>query len=376
MKKVILLLICVAYMVLTTSCHTYLKHRDKPAWSGLMPSAFIMEVNEEKTHFYRLTNRSGAEICISDLGARILSLMVPDRDGVMRDVVLGYDSLSSFFPNSSEFGATIGRYANRICNAKFALDGDTVRLPQNNGSNCLHGGTEGWQRKLFSCTLLNDSTLKLAYSSPDGDMGFPGQVNVEVTFRLTADNSLILEYDAIADKRTVINMTNHAYFNLSGDASQNGLEQVLYVNADNYTPTARGGRPTGEIKSLEGTPLDFRQSKAVMRVVNDSVLRGIDTNYVLNTRGDKGMTAASLFSPLSGILMEVFTTEPGMQIYTANMPQPPIGKNKIRFNKRPSVCLETQHFPDSPNHPEWPTTFIDAGQPWHSETIYRFSVIP
>jgi len=342
--------------------------------SGLNPVAFVVEMDGGRTHLYRLTNASGAEVCISDLGARILSIMVPDKQGTMCDVVLGFDSLAGYFPQASEFGATIGRYANRIGNGRLVIDKDTIQLPQNNGKNCLHGGPKGWQHKLFQGRQLDASTVELKLFSPDGDMGFPGNLNLTVTYKLTGDNSVVISYEAITDRKTVINMTNHSYFNLSGNPAISGMEQVLFVNADNYTPVDRSMLPTGEITSVKGTPLDFNQPRVLSAVVNDSVLNNIDNNWVLNTQGDINRLAASLTSPISGITLEVYTTEPGIQVYTAYMRRPPIGKGGAIFNQRPSVCLETQHFPDTPNHSAWPSVILEPGQIFRSECIYKFGV--
>lgn len=342
--------------------------------SGLNPAAFEVEIDGKRTHLYRLTHTSGAEVCISDLGARILSLLVPGKQGILYDVVLGFDSLAGYFPQASEFGATIGRYANRIGHGRLAIDGDTFRLTPNQDSHCLHGGPEGWQHKLFQGRQIDASTVELKLFSPDGDMGFPGNVQVTVTYRLTEDNSVIVRYEATTDRKTVINMTHHSYFNLSGNPALSGMEQVLFVNADSCTPVDRSLLPLGYIASVKNTPLDFNPPKALSTVVNDSVLPGIDNNWVLNTRGDLTQVAASLVSPASGISMEVYTTEPGIQVYTAYLRKPPVGKGGVAFHRRPAVCLETQHFPDSPNHPAWPSVMLRPGQTYRSECIYKFGV--
>lgn len=342
--------------------------------SGLDPAAFEVEIGGERTHLYRLANTSGAEVCISDLGARILSLMVPGKQGALYDVVLGFDSLAGYFPQASEFGATIGRYANRIGQGRLIIDGDTLRLPRNKGGHCLHGGPEGWQHRLFRGRQRDASTVELKLFSPDGDMGFPGNVRATVTYTLTEDNAVIIRYEATTDKETVINMTHHSYFNLSGNPALSGMEQVLFVNADSYTPVDKSMLPTGEIASVKNTLLDFNEPKVLSTVVNDSLLPGMDNNWVLHTQGDIRQVAASLLSPASGILLEVYTTEPGIQVYTAYLRKPPLGKGGVAFHRRPSVCLETQHFPDSPNHPAWPDVRLRPGQVYRSECIYKFSV--
>lgn len=342
--------------------------------SGLNPAAFEVQVAGGRTHLYRLTNALGAEVCLSDRGARILSLMVPGRQGILYDVVLGFDSLAGYFPQASEFGAVIGRYANRIGNARWIRRGDTIRLSQNNGSHCLHGGAQGWQHKLFQGRQTDASTVEMTLFSPDGDMGFPGNMQVSVTYKLTEDNVLAICYEATTDKETIINMTNHSYFNLSGNPALSGMEQLLFVNADRYTPADRSLLPTGEIASVKDTPFDFNEPRLLSTVVNDSALVSLDANWVLNTKGDLTQLAASLVSPASGILLEVYTTEPGLQIYTAYIRRPTFGKGGVAFNRRPSVCLETQHFPDSPNHPAWPSVRLRPGETYRSECLYKFSL--
>lgn len=342
--------------------------------SGLNPAAFEVEVEGRRTHLYRLTNASGAEVCISDWGARILSLVVPGKQGIMYDVVLGFDSIAAYFPKASEFGAVVGRYANRIGKGRCVISGDTIRLARNEGSHCLHGGPEGWQHKLFQGKQMDASTLVLTLFSPDGDMGFPGNMRVGVTYKLTEDNVVAICYEATTDKETVINMTNHSYFNLSGHPALSGMEQVLFINADKYTPVDRSLLPTGEIASVKDTPFDFNQPRLLSTVVNDSALVSLDNNWVLNTRGDLTQLAASLVSPASGIRLDVYTTEPGIQVYTAYIRRPLFGKGGVAFHRRPSVCLETQHFPDSPNHPSWPSVLLKPGQTYRSECLYKFGI--
>lgn len=342
--------------------------------SGLNPAAFEVEVKGGRTHLYRLTNTLGTEVCISDWGARILSLLVPGKQGAMYDVVLGFDSITAYFPQASEFGAVIGRYANRIGKGQWLRGGDTIRLARNQGSHCLHGGPKGWQYKLFQGRQTDASTVVLTLFSPDGDMGFPGNVHVRVTYKLTEDNAVAISYEATTDKETIINMTNHSYFNLSGNPALSGMDQVLFINADRYTPVDRSLLPTGQIASVRDTPFDFNQPRILSTVVNDSALASLDNNWVLNTRGDLTQLAASLVSPASGIRLEVYTTEPGMQVYTACFRRPLFGKRGVAFNRRPSVCLETQHFPDSPNHPSWPSVLLKPGQTYRSECIYKFDM--
>jgi aldose 1-epimerase len=326
------------------------------------------------------------EVCITNFGGRIVSIVVPDRKGIPVDVVLGFDSIQAYFPevNGSDFGAAIGRYANRIANGQFVLDGDTLNLPRNNYGHCLHGGTDmgtkGWQYRVYNATQLNDSTLQLTLTSPDGDNGFPGTVNATVTYTLTADNAIDIAYSATTDKKTIINMTNHSYFNLSGDATTPITDEILWVNADAYTPVDSTFMTTGEIASVEGTPFDFRTPKAIGQDIeadNEQLHngKGYDHNFVLNTAGDDTAAALRVEDTTTGIVLEMFTNEPGVQIYTGNFLDGSVtGKNGIAYKQRTAVCFESQHYPDSPNKPQWPSVVLNPGETYTSHCIYKFSV--
>ncbi len=342
--------------------------------SGLSAGAFETVTEQGRTHLYRLTNRHGAELCVSDLGARVVSLMVPDAEGSLSEVVLGFDSLKTYFPSFSEFGATIGRYANRIGHGKLVIDSDTLQLPRNLGGHTLHGGPDGWQHRLFAGKQHGRSEVELKLTSPDGDMGFPGNVNLTVTYTLTDDNEVKIAYHAATDRKTVINLTNHSYFNLSGTAAEDAFGQELYINADYYTPVDRTALPTGEIAPVSDTRFDFTSPKELSVLLNGGRRGGLDNNWVLNTKGGLDQVAASLYSPVSGILMEVYTTEPGIQVYTPFMGQPPVGRGGVRFSNRPAVCLETQHYPDTPAHEDWPSVTLEPGKDFNSVTIYRFRI--
>lgn len=351
--------------------------------SGLDPRAFQQRVGGKLTDLFVLRNANDAEACITNYGGRIVSLSVPDARGQLRDVVLGFDSLSEYTAGPSSFGATIGRFANRISHGKFVLDGDTIRLDVNSGEHSIHGGKQGWQYQVFEASQLSDSTLSLSYVSPDGEGGFPGTVTVQVNFRLAHDNALHIEYQAETDRKTVINMTNHSFFNLSGDASRTVLDHVLYVRASHFTPLTATSVPTGETWPVRGTPFDFTQPIAIGTAMQRDSLHeqlqgahGFDHNFILDTQGDAKELAASLYSPSSGIRMEVFTNEPGLQVYTGNMLDGSrIGKGQIPLHKQTAICLETQHFPDSPNRPDWPSTVLEPGQRYRSLCTYRFSVV-
>ena len=349
--------------------------------SGLDPVKFSTEVNHSQTNLYTLKNKSGMEVCITNFGGRIVSIMVPDKDGKMQDVVLGFDNIDDYIRIPSDFGASIGRYANRIAQGRFVLDNDTIQLPQNNFGHCLHGGPQGWQYQVYDANLIENTTLELTRLSPDGDENFPGNVTAKVTFKLSDDNALDIKYSATTDKKTIINMTNHSYFNLSGDPSQPATDHILYVNADNYTPVDSTFMTTGEIIPVKDTPMDFITPKAIGQDITkyDFVQlkngNGYDHNWVLNTNGDITKPAARLTSPQSGITLEVYTNEPGIQVYTGNFLDGSIqGKKGITYNQRASVCLETQHYPDSPNKPQWPSVILEPGQTYNSECIFKFSI--
>ena len=349
--------------------------------SGLDPQKFEANVDGLQTHLYTLTNKNNMEVCITNFGGRIVSVNLPDKDGVLRDVVLSFDNIEDFQNNSSDFGASIGRYANRIAGAQFMLLDHTYLLNANDGDNCLHGGPKGWQYKVFEGKQINDTQLQLTLDSPDGDMNFPGNVKVQVTFTLTEDNAIDIKYNATTDKPTVINMTNHSYFNLSGDPTKDNSDHILYVNADNYTPVNAKLIPLGNIESVKGTPMDFTTPKPIGQDINKTDFEqiklgnGFDHNWVLNTNGDITQLAAKATCPSTGISVEVYTNEPGIQVYAGNFLNGRVkGKHGIAYNRRTAVCLETQHFPDSPNQPQFPSVVLEPGQTYNSECIYKFTV--
>lgn len=350
--------------------------------SGLDPEKFAMERDGKPVALYTLTNPSGMEACITNFGGRLVSLMVPDAKGGMRDVVVGFDSIADYLPenHTSDFGASIGRYANRIGHGILALDGDTIQLPTNNFGHTLHGGPDGWQYKVYDAEQPNDSTLVLKITSPDGDNSFPGTVNATVTYTLRADNALDIAYEATTDRPTVINMTNHSYFNLSGDFSKPVNDHVLMIAAASYTPTDTTYMTTGEIAPVADTPMDFTSPKAVGTDIDNFEFaqirgaNGFDHNWVLDAAGCVDSVAIVLSEPESGIVMEVLTSEPGVQFYSGNFLDGTLtGKGGRTIAPRGGLCLETQHYPDSPNKPEWPSVRLDPGQTYTSRCIYRFS---
>ncbi len=351
--------------------------------SGLNPKDFKAERDGSKTGLYTLTNTSGMEVCITNFGGRIVSVMVPDKNGEFKDVVLGFDKVSDYFPenNQTDFGATIGRYANRIDHGRFTLDSTEYQLPQNNYGHCLHGGPEGWQYKVYDVLEADASHLKLGMDSPAGDSGFPGEVKASVTFTLTEDNSIDIRYEATTDAPTVINMTNHSYFNLSGDpAGHQVTEDSLFVYASFYTPIDSTFMTTGEIAPVDSTSFDFRRTHKIGEDIdadNEQIRygHGFDHNWVLDTRGYDTVLAVELHCAQTGIVLKEYTDEPGIQIYSGNfLDGSVIGKNGVAYGPRTAICLESQKFPDTPNKPEWPSAVLRPGETYTSHCVYAFSV--
>lgn len=349
--------------------------------SGLVQRKFQTEIDGKSTDLFRLTNTSGMEVCVTNYGGRIVSILVPDRKGIMRDVVLGFDNIAAYQKYSSNYGATIGRYANRIAKGRFVLDGDTIQLDLNDKlGNNMHGGKPGWAYRVFDAVQKDSATLVLTYVSPDGESHFPGTVQVEVAYHLTDDNALDIAYTAVTDRPTVINMTNHSFFNLSGKPSTAITDHIMWLAADSVMTIDSTVVPTGNFMVVQGTPFDFTEAKpigqAIDSVENDQIRYGLgyNHNWVLRS-GDRDKPVASLYSPVSGILLEILTDEPCMQIYTGNYQDGThIGKKRVAYPYRGAICLEPQHAPDSPNHPTWPSVRLDPGQLYTSHSQYRFSV--
>ncbi len=353
--------------------------------SGLDPKNFESVVNGDSTTLVTLTNASGMEVCITNYGGRIVSVMVPDKDGNFQDVVLGFDSIGAYLPdaNKTDFGAAIGRYANRINQGRFVMDGDTIQLPQNNFGHCLHGGTDmgtlGWQYRVYKVENATDSTLTISIDSPDGDNNFPGNVKAQVTYTLQNDNALRIDYTATTDKPTIINMTNHSYFNLSGDPELSVVDEMVWINAANFTPVDSTFMTTGEIIPVKDTPMDFTEEKLLGKGLESEYIQikygnGIDHNFVLDTKGSLQDCAARVTDPRSGIMLEVFTNEPGIQFYTGNFLDGTVtGKKAKVYNQRQGLCLETQKYPDTPNKPAWPSATLRPGETYNSTCVYKFS---
>ena len=351
------------------------KHAIKKEAFGKMPDSNPVEV-------YTLTNSHGLEARIMNFGGIVLSLRVPDRNGKLDDVVLGFDSLEPYLTNDPHFGSIIGRYANRIANGKFTLDGVEYTLPKNNGPNTLHGGVKGFDKVLWQAEPSeseNGVALVLRYNSKNGEEGFPGNLKTKVTYTLTDSDELAIDYEATTDKATPVNLTSHGYFNLAGQGTGDVLAHELLINAERFTPVDKNLIPTGELRPLQGTPLDFTKATPIGARINDNyeqlvLARGYDHNFVINRKESGLELAARVHEPSTGRVLEIYTTEPGVQFYSANFLDGTLtGKQGRVYKQHYAFCLETQHFPDSPNHPSFPSTILKPGQTYHSRTVYKFS---
>lgn len=331
-------------------------------------------------HIFTLTNRNGLTAQVMEYGGALVSLKTPDRNGKSADIILGFDNLDQYLKESPDFGALVGRYANRIANGEFTLDGKIYTLAKNNGPNNLHSGPTGFDKLLWSGTPVTDKNgpgVALTLVSPDGDMGFPGTLTATVTYRLTNDNRLTIDYRATTDKTTVVNLTFHGYFNLSGDFSRDVLDEMLQINASRYTPGSPTLIPTGELAPVAGTPFDFTQAKALGRDIAADNLQlkfagGYDQNFVLDNPAPGTLfKAARASDPSSGRVMTVWTTQPGLQLYTANSLH--LKGKGVAYKPHAGFCLEAEHFPDSPNHPGFPTTVLRPGEVYTAHTEYDFT---
>ena len=331
-------------------------------------------IGQDSVYAYTLQNAKGMKAVVSNYGGTLLELWTPDRSGVTGDVVLGYGTLEGYLQkNNPYFGAVVGRYANRIANAKFTIDGKQYTLAPNDHGNTLHGGLKGFDKMIWSVDQVNDSSLALSYTSPDGEEGFPGSLSVKVIYTVTGNDGLKIDYTAQSDKKTPVNLTNHSYFNLSAGKDSTILQEELTLHASKYTPVNAGLIPTGQLAPVEKTPMDFLKAKKVGKDI-DQVKGGYDHNFVID-RADSGIAlAASVYDEGSGRYMEVWTTQPGVQFYTGNFLDGSLtGRDGKRIPQHGALCLETQHFPDSPNQPSFPTSILEPGQTYHQTTIYKFS---
>jgi len=351
-----------------------------PAKSGVESIPFGTQGGRPVT-LYTLTNSHGVEVKAMNYGGIILSIKTPDRKGQLADIVLGHETMEGYVPNPPYIGAIVGRYANRIANGTFTLDGKTYTLPKNDGPNTLHGGTD----KTFNKVVWDGEALKgksgvaFTYVSKDGDDGFPGNAKIKVTYTLTDNNELVIDYEATTDKTTVVNLSQHSYFNLAGEGTGDILSHEIMINADRFTPVDKNLIPTGELRPVKGTPFDFTTSTKIGARIEDTydqmVLgHGYDHNWVINRKGDGLTLAARVYEPTSGRVMEVSTTQPGVQFYTGNFLDGTVtGKQGHVYKRRFGLCLETQHFPDSPNHPDFPSTTLKPGETFKSKTVFKFS---
>ena len=332
---------------------------------------------------YVLSNKNGVEAAITNYGGAVVSLKVPDRNGKFGDVVLGYDALDGYVNDKSYFGAIVGRYGNRIGHAQFSIDGKTYTLAKNNGENSLHGGIKGFNKAVWAAKELpakNGQSLELTYLSKDGEEGFPGNLHVRVVYTLTDSSELKIEYSATTDKKTVVNLTNHTYFNLAGPGSGDILGHQLVIEADKFTPVDASLIPTGELRDVPGTPLDFGKATAIGARIDqdDEQLKlghGYDHNFVLRRAAGAPISlAARVVEPNTGRVLEVWTTEPGVQFYTGNfLDGTARGKGGLAYARRSAFCLETQHFPDSPNQPKFPSVVLNPGEKYSTTTTYKFT---
>ncbi|MBL4936229.1 galactose mutarotase [Clostridium sp. YIM B02515] len=342
--------------------------------------AFGKTLEGNEAYIYTLTNSNGMSADITNFGGIILSLKVPDKEGKLDDVVLNYNKLEMFFNRGPYFGAIIGRYANRIENASFELNGIKHELYKNDGENTLHGGLKGFDKVLWDAKPIEEkNALELTYLSTDGEEGFPGNLSVKVTYTLTEDNAVKIDYNAVSDKDTLINLTNHSYFNLSGHASGNILKHKVMINADSFTPNDEYSIPTGEIMSVKGTPMDFTEFKEVgidIKEEYDQLVygHGYDHNWVLKVSGKTPEKAAEVIDENSGRVLEVYTTKPGIQFYAGNyLDDSEIAKDGIKYRNFSGLCLETQYFPNSIKHKHFPSPILKAGEEYKHTTIYKFS---
>ena len=377
MKRITLLgmFIATIFTFLITSCNNPNNNKMEKS-KGISKSSFGTADGEE-VFLFTLINSKGTQITITNFGGIVTSWVAADKNNIKSSIVLGYDSLSGYLATHPYFGAIVGRYGNRIAKGKFSIDSVAYTLAINNGPNHLHGGLKGFDKSVWEPTVENDSvpSLMLSYLSKDGEEGYPGNLKVDVHYTLTDEDELKIEYNATTDKKTVINLTNHSYFNLTGDVTNNILDHLLQIDADHFTSVDSTLIPTGEITPVSGTPFDFTQpTKIGLRI--DSVKGGYDHNYVLNKTDASLTKIVTVSEEKSGRVLEVFTTEPGVQFYTGNFLD---GKLKTSDGKsigqHAALCLETQHFPDSPNEPSFPTTILLPGQKYHTVTVYKLSVI-
>jgi len=375
MKTKIYLNLLLVVVLSLCGCQNNLTKQEKMAMA-IEKEVFGTTPDGKEAHLFTLTNVNGLKATITNYGGIVTKLFVPDRNGNFDDIVLGYETLDEYIKSSPYFGALIGRSGNRIAKGKFSLEGVDYTLAVNNGPNHLHGGIKGFDKVLWDAqplTTENGPALKLTYVSPDGEEGYPGNLTCEVIYALTNDNELKVSYQAHTDKTTIVNLTHHSYFNLAGHGSGNVLDHQLMINADNFTPVDDTLIPTGQIQTVKNSPMDFTTSTAIgLRI--EKVQGGYDHNYVLNNTDGSLALAASVYEPTTGRVMQLFTTEPGVQFYTGNFLSNNLKGKGATYDKHSGFCLETQHFPDSPNQPSFPSTILRPGEKYTQLTVHKFSV--
>ncbi len=372
-KLSLTLLVCMLVLIIDTGAQ---------GQAGVQKNDFGKTPEGQSVDIFTLTNSRGAEARITNYGGIVTSLKVPDRAGRLANIVLGFDNLDAYLKGHPYFGAIIGRYGNRIAKGRFTLHGVEYKLAVNNGANHLHGGIKGFDKVVWNAKPLkvpNGAALELTYLSKDGEEGYPGNLSVKVTYTLTNANELKIEYSATTDKDTVINLTHHSYFNLAGQGEGDILRHKLFINANRFTPTDEGSIPTGELRSVRNTPFDFLKVTEIGARINEADQqlqfgKGYDHNFVLNGRMGTMRLGAQVYESSTGRVMEVWTTEPGMQFYTGNFLDGTLtGTDGKVYNQRFGFCLETQHYPDSPNQPKFPSTVLRKGGRYHTVTVYKFS---
>lgn len=349
--------------------------------SGLKPENFNTSLDGKAIGLYTLRNQNGVEIDVTNFGGIVASIMVPDKTGKLVDVVLGHSTIENYFNSPEKYlGAAIGRYGNRIAKGVFTLDGVTYTIPTDNPACALHGGKFGYHLAVWDAEQVDATTLKLKYVSPDGESGFPGTVTIEMCYKLTEENALEITYKATSDKPTVLNLTNHSFFNLNGEGAEAIVNHEVQIAASYYTPMDSNSVPTGEVATVTGTPMDFRTQQSVGARIDDTFEqlvfgKGYDHNYVIDKNYSGELSyAAKAVSPKTGISLEVYTTEPGVQLYTGNWLNGFEGKNGNAYPERNALCFETQHFPASPNYAHFPTTVLRPGETYTQTCIYKFGV--
>ena len=377
MIKSFFLFISTVIFLTIVSCQS-----NKKVESMIEKTLFGKLADGKEVYAYTLKNSSGMEAKIINYGAAVVSLTAPDKNGKYADIVLGYDNIEGYVNDKAFFGAIVGRYGNRIAKGKFTLDGKEYKLATNDGENHLHGGVIGFNKVVWDAEPIESSTspaLKLTYVSKDGEEGYPGTVTLNVTYTLTSDNQLRIDYEGTTDKTTVLNPTHHSYFNLSGDPNKTILDNIVMIDADKTTPVDKGLIPTGVLTDVANTPMDFRTPKVIGKEINANFDQlkfagGYDHNWVLNKHQETLPKVASVYEPVSGRFMEVFTDQPGLQVYSGNFLNGTVkGKNGIMYQKRTGLCLEAQKFPDSPNKPQFPSPVLKPGETYKQTTIYKFS---